>query len=149
MPCSATSLVNLAAAGKYAGLSDRDLKLATLYALCASPASGATAQTLINGAYAAGYDALSDRLIEEAILAVTCMISSQVLDSGLATLAGGTVTVPTTSASATNPILLTYFSLDGSSATISYGNVVPGTSFTINSSNSGDTNMVAWAILKP
>jgi len=100
MSCLASDLVVVAAAGKYAGLCERDLKLAILYALCAAPASGATAQQLINGAYASGYDRLSDRQAEECILAVACMISSQVLDSGLATLSGETVTVNSTSASA-------------------------------------------------
>lgn len=149
MSCSASDLVVLAAAGGYAGLSERELKMAAVFAACSAPGAGATAQTLIAGAMAAGYDALSDRQLEESLLAVLCMISSQVLDSGLATLSGGTATVLTTSASATNPILLSYFSLDGNLANVSYGTIVAGTSFVITSSNGADTNMVAWAILKP
>jgi hypothetical protein len=76
-------------------------------------------------------------------------MNARVLDAGLATLSGGTVTVSSTSAAATNPILLTYYSLDGNAATITYGYVVAGVSFDISSSNGADTNMVSWAILKP
>ena len=149
MACDAQSLVNLAAAGKFAGLSERDLKLAILYALCAGPGSSATAQQLIDGAYAEGYDKLSDRQVEECILVVVCQnVNSQVLASGLATLSGGTVTVTSTSASAANPILLTYYSLNGTVAVVSYGTIIDGTSFVISSANPADTNVVAWAILK-
>jgi hypothetical protein len=150
MSCSAQDLIVLAAAGKFFALSERELKMATLFALCNSPGSGATAQQLIDGAMAAGYAKLSDRQLEECILAATCTnMNTQVLDSGLATLAGGTVTVSSASADASRPILLSYFSLNGNAATIDYANVVNGVSFTINSSFGGDTNMVAWAILKP
>lgn len=150
MPCTATSLVALAAAGKFPGLSERDLKLATLYALCVLPGPSATAQTLISGAMAAGYDGLSDRELEECILAVVCSnVNSQILASGLAQLSGGTVVVSSAAALATNPILLTYFSLNNQQATIGYGTVVDGVSFTITSANPTDNNMVAWAILKP
>jgi hypothetical protein len=77
------------------------------------------------------------------------IMNSNLLASGLAQLAGGTVTVNNANADPANVILLTYYSLDGNQATVSYGTIVTGTSFVITSSNSGDTNMVAWAILKP
>jgi hypothetical protein len=77
------------------------------------------------------------------------IMNSNLLASGLAQLAGGTVTVNNANADPANVILLTYYSLDGGLATVSYGTIVEGASFVINSSNPGDTNMVAWAILKP
>ena len=70
-----------------------------------------------------------------------------VLDFGVATLVAGTVIVASAAASATNPILLSYYSVDGSVATVSYGTIVEATSFVITSSNDVDTNKVAWAIL--
>lgn len=90
-------------------------------------------------------------MMQAVITYLLCQINmnSNLLASGLATLVGGTVTVNTTAADPANAILLTYFSLDGNQATVSYSNVVAGTSFQIKSSNGQDTNMVAWAILKP
>lgn len=71
-----------------------------------------------------------------------------ILDSGLATLAGGTATVLSASAAATRAILLSYYSLDGNGATVRYGTIVDGVSFVITSSNGADTNQVSWAILE-
>ncbi len=70
-----------------------------------------------------------------------------VLDSGVATLAAGTATVLSSMSSATKAILLTYYSLDTTFATIGYSTVSAGVSFVITSSNATDTNKVAWAIV--
>lgn len=83
------------------------------------------------------------------LLCQTQFMNSRILDSGLAHLSGGTATVTNVNASASNPILLSYYSLNGNQATITYGSIVAGTSFVITSSNGSDTNWVAWSILKP
>jgi hypothetical protein len=70
--CDAQTLITAAAAQKFFALSDRDLKQAILYGLCAAPGAGTTAQTLISGAYAQGYDKLSDRDLLECILVIVC-----------------------------------------------------------------------------
>src|ERR1019366_7074511 len=67
-----------------------------------------------------------------------------VLDSGVAILTAGTVTVTSAKASAGNVILLTYYSIDGTLATVAYKTVVEATSFVIVSSNDADTNQVSW-----
>ena len=72
MACDAQSLITAAAAQKFFALSERDLKMATLYSLCASHGVLMSAQTLITGAMAQGYDKLSDRDLMEAILVVAC-----------------------------------------------------------------------------
>jgi hypothetical protein len=72
MACDAQTLITAAAAQGFFALSARDIKMATLYGLCAAPGAGTTAQTLITGAYAQGYDKLSDRDLDEAILAIVC-----------------------------------------------------------------------------
>lgn len=72
-----------------------------------------------------------------------------IADSGLATLASGTVTVTSPSANSTNVIMLTYYSLDGNVSSLRYASVVNGTSFTILSSNNSDANQVSWVIIKP
>ena len=77
------------------------------------------------------------------------LMNSNLLASGIAQLVGGTATVNNANALATNAILLTYYSLNGSSATVTYGTITPGVSFVISSSNGADTNLVSWAILKP
>lgn len=70
-----------------------------------------------------------------------------ILDSGVATLVAGTATVLSASALAANPIVLGYYSVDGSLATVAYGTIVDGVSFVITSSNEEDTNKVSWVIL--
>jgi hypothetical protein len=75
------------------------------------------------------------------------IMNSNLLASGIAQLAGGTVTVNNPNALATNVILLTYQGA-GQSA-VSYDNIVPGVSFDINTGNGGDNGVVSWAILKP
>ena len=72
-----------------------------------------------------------------------------VIESGIATLSGGTATVLTSNASPANTVLLSYYSKNGASASLSYGTVVTGVSFVINSSDSQDANSVSWAILNP
>jgi len=72
MACDTTTLLNAAAAGGFAGLSDFDLKVATLYALCAAPGAGTSAATLVAGGYSEGYAGMSARQLDECILAVTC-----------------------------------------------------------------------------
>lgn len=97
----------------------------------------------------------SPKQLKAALAYLLCVTSNQqtinmnLLDSGVATLAGGTATVLSTSASTTNAILLTYYSLNGNQATVSYGGVVNGVLFVITSSNNTDTNQVSWAILQP
>lgn len=70
-----------------------------------------------------------------------------VLDSGVATLVAGKVTVSSTMAATTNPILLSYYSVDGTQATVAYGTIIAATSFVITSSNPTDTNKVSWSIV--
>lgn len=82
-------------------------------------------------------------------IAYQVFVNANVQASGVAQLVGGTATVNTPAANAANPILLTYYSLDGNVATLSYGTIVSGTSFVITSSNGADTNLVSWAILTP
>lgn len=72
MACDNQTLLNLAASGGFAGLSDFDLKVATLYALCANPGAGTPASTLVAGGYAEGYAGMSARQLDECILAVVC-----------------------------------------------------------------------------
>jgi hypothetical protein len=72
MACDANSLIATAAARGFQALSDRDLKLCTLYLLCAGPQPGMTAATALANAIALGYDKASDRMLEEMILAVLC-----------------------------------------------------------------------------
>lgn len=80
------------------------------------------------------------------------ILNMNLLDSGIATLVNGTAAVASTDASATNVILLTYYDTGGGGGggpTISYGNIVPGVSFQITSSNGSDSGQVSWAILAP
>ena len=72
MPCDAQSLITAAYAKGFAALSERALKQCILYAVCAGPLTGYTAQQVYDLAIAAGYDKLSDREIEEATLAALC-----------------------------------------------------------------------------
>lgn len=81
--------------------------------------------------------------------ALSQFMNSNVLDSGIATLAGGVALVLSTSALSTNPILLTYYYISGAVGTLYYDTVVDGVSFSIHSSNLADTNKVSWVIIKP
>jgi hypothetical protein len=74
-------------------------------------------------------------------------VATRVVESGVAQLVNGSATVNSVNASASNAILLAYYSMDGAQATISYGNLNAGVSFGITSSKSNDTNLVSWAIL--
>lgn len=75
-------------------------------------------------------------------------VDTYVLDSGVATLSSGVATISTAHASASRPVLLTYYSVDGNLANVAYDSIVAATSFRIVSSNEDDTNKVAWAILQ-
>lgn len=71
---------------------------------------------------------------------------------GLATLGvGGTVTVNTTAVTANSRIFLTPQQRIGIAAPAPIGvtSRVPGTSFTIDSSNAADVSTVAWMIVEP
>lgn len=74
MACDATTLVANAASKGFQALSSRDLKLCTLYAICAGSGavSGLTAAQILALAMAQKYAALSDRDLDEAILAALC-----------------------------------------------------------------------------
>lgn len=76
------------------------------------------------------------------------IMNANLLDCGIATLANGTATVTSAYADSGNTILLSYFSLDNTGATVVYNTVVNGVSFMISSTNPTDTNLVSWAILK-
>lgn len=94
-------------------------------------------------------------MMQAVITALLCNINNgqtmntNLLDAGIAPLSGGNATVPTSAASASNVILLTYYSLNFSLASVGYSTIVNGVSFRINSSNGEDTNLVSWAIFKP
>ena len=72
MACDAQSLINAATTAGLFKLSQRDLKEATLYALCSGAAPGTSAQVLIVGAKAAGYEGYSDEALDAAILTAIC-----------------------------------------------------------------------------
>lgn len=69
--------------------------------------------------------------------------------SGLATLVAGTVTVNTTAVTANSRIQLTHQNNAGVPGFVSVTARVAGTSFTITSSNAGDTSDIAWVIIEP
>lgn len=68
---------------------------------------------------------------------------------GVATLAAGTVTVADTSVTATSRIQLTTQAPGGTAGFLVVSARVPGTSFTILSSNVADTSQVAYFITEP
>lgn len=68
---------------------------------------------------------------------------------GRATLAGGTVTVNTTSVSAGSEIFVTCQTPGGTPGFLRISARVAGTSFTILSSSGTDTSVVAWFIVEP
>lgn len=65
----------------------------------------------------------------------------------VATLAAGTVTVPSTAVTASSNIFLTSQADGGTPGFLRISARTPGTSFTITSSNGADTSKVAWVIL--
>ena len=65
----------------------------------------------------------------------------------VATLAAGTVTVPSTAVTASSNIFLTSQSDGGTPGFLRVSARTPGTSFTITSSNGADASEVAWIIL--
>lgn len=71
--------------------------------------------------------------------------------SGVATLVAGTVTVPTTKATANSRIYLSVQALGTVTTPKSVGATArtPGTSFTITSADATDTSQVAWLIVEP
>lgn len=74
-------------------------------------------------------------------------MTSRILDSGIATLSGGSATVLSDHASSGNPILLSYQNVTGPIGTLISSTIVNGVSFVIESSNVGDANTVAWIIV--
>lgn len=67
---------------------------------------------------------------------------------GLSVLAAGTVVVPNTSVTATSRILLTSQVDGGTPGFLRVSTRTPGVSFTILSSNAGDTSSVAWEMFE-
>ena len=69
---------------------------------------------------------------------------------GIATLAGGTVTVNTTKVTANSRIFLTINGGNLANVGTTYISArIAGTSFTISSTNSQDVSNVAWLIVEP
>lgn len=93
----------------------------------------------------------TERQIKAALLYLICQnfMNPYVLDSGIADLSGGVALVLSTNALSTNPILLTYYYISGSTGSLYYDTVADGVSFTIHSTNLADTNKVSWVIIKP
>ena len=130
-------------------LSDPEL-LQAIASIALNPISPATMDQITDGIR--GLAQRDPKAARAALVFLLCLTTNQnmnLLSSGVAQLAGGTATVLDANASSTNVILLSYFSLDGNNASVSYGTIVPGVSFKITSSYSQDTNLVSWAILKP
>lgn len=69
--------------------------------------------------------------------------------SGVATLVAGTVTVNTNKVAANSRIQLTAQTTGAAPGALRVSARVAGTSFTITSTNAGDTSDVAWVILSP
>ena len=69
--------------------------------------------------------------------------------SGIATLVAGTITVNTTAVSANSRIQLTHQNNSGVLGFVTVSARVAATSFTITSSNAGDTSAIAWLIVEP
>lgn len=67
---------------------------------------------------------------------------------GSGTLAGGTVTIANTAVTANSRILITDTSEAGTVGTLSVSAVVPGTSFTVTSSNALDTSTFSYLIVE-
>jgi len=73
----------------------------------------------------------------------------QFLAAGKSKLTSGQVTVSKAAATATAVYLLGYLGSPDIGASLRYGNIVPGFSFTIYSSNPADDRWVSWAICSP
>lgn len=69
--------------------------------------------------------------------------------AGTATLVAGTVTVANTNIQTTDLIFVSRTALGGTPGYLDIGGIVAGTSFTIVSSNNGDTSTVAYFIVRP
>lgn len=72
-----------------------------------------------------------------------------VVDFGTATLVAGTATVTTTRVTDDSIILLTGQGSGGTEAAVYVSARVAGTSFTITSTDAGNTQLVAWVLLEP
>ncbi len=68
---------------------------------------------------------------------------------GRSVMVGGTVTVNNTSVTANTEIFITVYTVGGVQGMVSIGTVTPNTSFTIISSNVGDTSTVSWMLVEP
>lgn len=68
---------------------------------------------------------------------------------GVATLAAGTVTVPTNTINANSRVLLTAQSTGAAPGALRVSARSPGVSFTITSTSATDTSSVAWVIIDP
>lgn len=68
---------------------------------------------------------------------------------GIATLVAGTVTVATTAVTANSRIMLTAQSPGGTPGFVGISARVAGTSFTITSSNAGDTSVIGYEVFEP
>lgn len=66
---------------------------------------------------------------------------------GVATLAGGTVTVATTNVTTTSKVLLFRQTLGSSPGVLGVGTIVDGVSFDIDSSAGGDDGDVLWVLV--
>lgn len=68
---------------------------------------------------------------------------------GRATLVAGTVVVSTTKVTANSEVFLTHQNAGGTPGFLTVSARTAGTSFTITSSNAGDTSIIAWFIVEP
>jgi hypothetical protein len=66
---------------------------------------------------------------------------------GSATLAAGTVTVANTSVTASTQVYVNHHSIGPNAGVLGY-TTIPGTSFTINSTNGADANSVVWLLVE-
>ncbi len=67
--------------------------------------------------------------------------------AGKIALSGGTITVSTTSITATSIVILTRQVTGGTEGLLRVGAIVAGTSFVIDSANGADTSTVGWLII--
>lgn len=73
----------------------------------------------------------------------------RLVDSGLAILVGGTVTVTNRKIQAGDIVHLSRQVTGGTVGHLTKGTVTAGTSFVINSSSATDTSTIGWSILSP
>lgn len=92
----------------------------------------------------------TERQIKGALLYLICQnfMKPYILESDVVQLVGGSATVASSFADPANPIVLGYYSQNGTASTLGYQNIVAGVSFQIFSGTILDTNYVSWAILK-